>query len=435
MPTKFHEVPDLMRNSELGKARVKKNVEAIKQQTAELFPYTGDKRLVFLFLACEVHPASKDMELFLGQVIEALVLVKQVQAHAPVKSNLISYLENGSLLEHIREEVNSTVIYNTLIKNFLPRFKIAEKLVFSVLSAAQCSAGEDTQSRALALLTHFSMSKMKTVLAKDAAHISLSECSDKLIVDSEHTLAAKCVLGESGRVFSKMKRATRICTYGRVQFASDSEVLKTENAKNIGVLPRIMTKGAGRYNTIEEIHERYLMSQSYVMKIGDIFFENPDDNNEVQILSIFQNDGAEMCFERNSLSAVQMFVPACNLDDKSKHFFQDPALLIDVSMMDGKEEITVMHYMLGQIFSGYDPEKIYDVICTCQEHCESEGQFPAKMKQHKNRSCVLCDKYNLKDSRRLRTNYEGTRNVGVLPEIKACVLSGADYKTSSTSPM
>ena len=100
------------------------------------------------------------------------------------------------------------------------------------------------------------------------------------------------------------------------------------------------------------------MSQSYVMKIGDIFFENPDDNNEVQILSIFQNDGAEMCFERNSLSAVQMFVPACNLDDKSKHFFQDPALLIDVSMMDGKEEITVMHYMLGQIFSGYAQEDL-----------------------------------------------------------------------------
>ena len=102
VPIKFHEVPDLMRKSELGKARV--NVEAIKQQTAELFPYTGDKRLFFLFLACEVHPASmsKDMELFLGQVIEALVLVKQVQAHAPVKSNLISYLENGSLLEHIK---------------------------------------------------------------------------------------------------------------------------------------------------------------------------------------------------------------------------------------------------------------------------------------------------------------------------------------------
>ena len=102
--------------------------------------------------------------------------------------------------------------------------------------------------------------------------------------------------------------------------------------------------------------------------------------------------------------------------------------MIDMSMINGRKEITLMHNILSQFFSGYDPEKTYDVICTCQEYCESEGQFPAKMKQNKNRSCVLCDKYNLKDSRRLRTNYEGTRNVWVHPEMKACVLSGADNK-------
>ena len=38
--------------------------------------------------------------------------------------------------------------------------------------------------------------------------------------------------------------------------------------KNIGANPHIMAKGGGRFNTIEEILQRYLMSQSYVTKAG-----------------------------------------------------------------------------------------------------------------------------------------------------------------------
>ena len=105
-----------------------------------------------------------------------------------------------------------------------------------------------------------------------------------------------------------------------------------------------------------------------------------------------------------------MFVPFCELGNNSTHHFQDPELLIDVAIMDCKEEITVVQYMLKEVFKNYNPEKRYDIICGCNENDKSEGLFPQKLiiKKAKNRECVFCTKYKFKDSRIPRRNFEGT---------------------------
>ena len=82
-----------------------------------------------------------------------------------------------------------------------------------------------------------------------------------------------------------------------------------------------MVTGRGRFNTIAEILERYLFSQSYVETAGDFFFRNPNENNEVQTLDIFQKD-------------------------------IDSELLIDIAIMDCKEQVTVVQYsMPKEIFN------------------------------------------------------------------------------------
>ena len=65
-----------------------------------------------------------------------------------------------------------------------------------------------------------------------------------------------------------------------------------------------------------------------------------------------------------------MFVPHCQLGDNSTHHFQDPELLIDVAIMDCKEEITVVQYMLKEVFKNYDPEKRYGVIYGCNKYVD-----------------------------------------------------------------
>ena len=282
-------------------------------------------------------------------------------------------LQNRTYLEET--PCLSARFVESIIKKKSQRFSLAQKLCACIISGGEIIGNENSEKRALALLYHVVLPKISVVLS-DLGYFPRN--SRKLIVDAEHALTAKCVLGESGRVFSKMKRACRVATKHAVQFPDDAEVVRTESSKNIGATPRIMTKGGGRFNTLDEILERYLMSQTYVVKAGDIFFRNPDENNEVQSLSIFQNDAAEMCFERNCLGAVLMFVPHCELGNNSTHFFQDPELLIDVAIMDCKEDLTVVQYMLREVFKTYNPEKRYDVICGCNEYDESEGLFPER---------------------------------------------------------
>ena len=150
------------------------------------------------------------------------------------------------------------------------------------------------------------------------------------------------------------------------------------------------------------------MSQSYVGKAGDFFFRNSDKNNKVQNLSIFQNDAAEMCFEINALGAVL----------NSAHHFQDPQLLINVAIMDCKEQLTVVQYMLMEIFDAYEPESRYDIIiiCGCNEYDESKGLFPGKLNTTKNRKCILCNKYGLQQSRIVRKIIRGQEMYGCTPK-------------------
>ena len=60
-----------------------------------------------------------------------------------------------------------------------------------------------------------------------------------------------------------------------------------------------------------------------------------------------QWDSASMCATRNAIIGVLIMVKQCyddTVDLKSEIFFDDPASIIDVVMMEGKEEITCMHY-------------------------------------------------------------------------------------------
>ena len=132
-------------------------------------------------------------------------------------------------------------------------------------------------------------------------------------------------------------------------------MLKLEQAKDIGVKPEIMPNG-GRFNKLADIHKRYFLSQPFTCTsaIGDIFFEDPQDNNEVKILAIFQNDGAEMCSDNNAILGIEMFVGAAYGDDLlSQRYFEDPAIAVDCAMLDGKEELTLIHRMLRNVFLDY----------------------------------------------------------------------------------
>ena len=243
-----------------------------------------------------------------------------------------------------------------------------------------------------------------------------------------YTLAAKCILDESGHVFTKMKRATRIATDGLLHWPSDSGMLKLKEAKDIGVKPKIMPNG-GRYNKLVDIHKRYFLSQPFMQKVGDIFFEDPEDNNEVKILGVFQNDGAEMCMDKNALLGMEMFVGASYGNDlQGMRYFEDPSIAIDCVMVDGQEELTLIHSMLKHVYLDYNPEQTYDVICGLNEYSETEGLFPKSLCNEKRRQCVLCTKYSMKDSCIMRRNAENTRNIWVHPGRKVVVVSGADTK-------
>ena len=51
------------------------------------------------------------------------------------------------------------------------------------------------------------------------------------------------------------------------------------------------------------------------------------------------------------------------MDLKSQFFFHDPAMLVHVAMMEGKEEITFMGYLFDFLFTNFDNTKTVDVIC------------------------------------------------------------------------
>ena len=111
-------------------------------------------------------------------------------------------------------------------------------------------------------------------------------------------------------------------------------------------MPQILENG-GRGNTVTSVCKRYFMSQAFVAKAGDIFFKDPDDEDKVKVLAVYQHDGAEMCFNRSAILVVLLFVKAAYGEDLSaQKFFEDPANTMDLAMLEGKEELMLIHYTL-----------------------------------------------------------------------------------------
>ena len=156
---------------------------------------------------------------------------------------------------------------------------------------------------------------------------------------------------ESGHVFAKSKRAHRVATNNAIKYPLDSEVLALEKTKEIGEIPQIMENG-GRFNTLDSVHRRYFLSQAFIHKEGDIFFKDPDDNRKMKAVALFQNDGASMTADKSAIFAGEKFIRTCyGSDICSQKYFKDPSLCIDLALLDGKEDLTLIHSM-SKIFSG-----------------------------------------------------------------------------------
>ena len=170
-----------------------------------------------------------------------------------------------------------------------------------------------------------------------------------------------------------------------------------------------------------------------MVKQGDVYVRQPDSQSPKLLLNL-QWDSASMCATRNAIIGVLIMVKQCyddTVDLKSEMFFDDPASIIDVVMMEGKEEITCMHYMFDELFREYNPNKTYDIICGKNEYVIEEGLFPNKFKLATNRECTLCDKYQLENFREIRRNVQNTRDVWIHPDIGTLLRLSADNKATS----
>ena len=64
-------------------------------------------------------------------------------------------------------------------------------------------------------------------------------------------------------------------------------------------------------------------------------------------------------------------------------------LLINLGMMEGKENLHSIQCLSSNIFDSYNGEREYYVACNQNEYVESEGVFPKKLKQLKPILCAL----------------------------------------------
>ena len=101
--------------------------------------------------------------------------------------------------------------------------------------------------------------------------------------------------------------------------------------------------------------------------------------------------------------------------------------MIDVAMLEGKEELTLVQYMLKCVFDGYDPSKKYRVTCGNNEYNRADGMFPDKFNKQKNRRCILCSKYGLENSRSRYRHPRTSKDVWV-HLVGLLLLAGADGK-------
>ena len=149
----------------------------------------------------------------------------------------------------------------------------------------------------------------------------------------------------------------------------------------------------------------------------------------MKAVALFQNDGAIMTADKSAIFAGEKFIRTCyGSDIRSQKYFEDPSLCIDLALLDGKEDLTLIHSMSKNIFRGYQKSRGYDLICGKNLYVKSEGLFPEAANNSKNRQCVACDKYGLANSRVQRQNIQRTRLVWVHPSIEVFLKSCADFK-------
>ena len=192
------------------RAKVRKNISLLHQYANQLFPFNGDQRLVFIFVAFQLHPGFNELSHFLSTTVQALQLVNEVHSQRNTNSNptsnLANYLQNGPV--HLIDEdvleveifsIRGTFAYKKLIHRQIQRFLLAKKLAVCVLSGGEFDVlgNVGAEKRALSVLYYQALPNICSVLQTDFGY-NPPNLNKKILVDAEHALAAKCVLGESG---------------------------------------------------------------------------------------------------------------------------------------------------------------------------------------------------------------------------------------------
>ena len=429
-PISFMRVNDLLNAQKTGflyatkwPMSIQRHVDAIERFCAQCFPYEGDTRDILLFVALKLHihgPLGKFIKLFL----ESRDFM--VASHsAKSKSNLSKYLLDGVRSDQ-GTQTNPHFLEN-LVHNQSKRLALAKDLACAVI--CDCSSNNESQMRGLCVLIRWGMALASETLDNDFGCSINSVTNRNMAIDIDHCLAAFCILGESWHVYRKMVRACDVASDGKIKFSADRLVRARRDGLDIGPVPSIM-KGGGRATPIQATVARYCMSQPFMTKQGDVYELLANSENPTLVLNL-QWDSARMCVDRHAILGLINFVKAVydkNVDLKSQFFFHDPAMLVHVAMMEGKEEITFMGYLFDFLFTNFDNTQTVDVICGKNEYVGGEGVIYKKFTYARNRNCILCDMYGLEQGRQQKNNIEQTRLVWVHPGIPRIVKASADGK-------
>ena len=76
---KFEKVKDMLHDRK-ERAKVRKNISLLHQYANQLFPFNGEQRLVFIFVAFQLHPGFNKLSHFLSTTVQALQLVNEVHS-------------------------------------------------------------------------------------------------------------------------------------------------------------------------------------------------------------------------------------------------------------------------------------------------------------------------------------------------------------------
>ena len=235
-PTKLHPVEYASLNEKITKVGylrqsfwptgILRNIKAVENLASQLFPFDGDLRFVLLFIAFKLHhlgPLGK----LLRQTTEAIDLVCESRARSIRNLNdnvtLAKYLQEGLPTELRGTPFSKSKAYNSFLKSHSARLEISKALACTVIS--DCNSDDDiVANRALCVLTHNNMQKLFEIMSTDFGYNFFN--NSKHAIDTEHGLAAKCILNESWHVFSKMKRAVSVATSNCLNWPSDTDFWK-----------------------------------------------------------------------------------------------------------------------------------------------------------------------------------------------------------------